>query len=111
MTQKRGLPDIQGALPSQTGSMTPASAILCGLSSTGRGAVGQHRDRPSPSLPRRDPEQHLGERGHPLCLLPLHLGERVRPPQHLLQLLYQLQALLQLAVLILRLQRESRGSK
>ena len=111
MTQKQGLPDTQGALPSQTGSTTPASAMLCGLSSTGSGAVGQHRNRPSPRLPPRDPEQYLGERGHPLCLLRLYLRQRLRPPQCLLQLLYQLQALLQLAVLILRLQRESRGSK
>ena len=111
MTQKQGLPDTQGALPSQMGSTTPASALLCGLSSTGRGAVGQQGNRSSPRVLPRDPEQHLGERGHLLRQLGLHLGQRLRPPQRLLQLLYQLQALLQLAVLILYLQRESRGSK
>ena len=111
MTQKWGLPDTQGALPSQTGSTTPASALLCGLSSSGRGAVGEQGNRPSLRPPPRDPEQHLGERGHPLRLLSLHLGQRLCPPQSRLQLLYQLQALLQLAVLILCLQRESTGSK
>ena len=56
-----------------------------------------------------DPEQHLGERSHPLRQLSLHLGQRLRPPQRLLQLLLrQLQALLQLPVFILCLQRESR---
>ena len=47
MTQSRGLSNTQGVLPSQMGSTTPASALLCGLSSMGRGVVGQHGNRPS----------------------------------------------------------------
>ena len=107
MTRERGLSDTQGALPSQTGSTTPASALLRGLSSAGRGTVGQHRNRPSPPPPpARDQEQHLGERSHPLSQLSLHFQQR------LLQLLLcRLQALLQLSVFILLLQRESRTSK
>lgn len=130
-TQKRGhCPTLQEH-PSQTGSMTPASAPLPGLGSRGRGAVGQHGNRPSPRAPTpRDPErrlgehghlcarpvpaapeQYLGERSHPLRQLRLHLGQRLRPPQCLLQLLLrQLQALLQLPVSILCLQRESRAA-
>ena len=129
MTQKQGLSDTPGVLPSQTGSTTPASALLPGLSGRGRGTVAQHGNRPSlrpPPTPRtqssplestatsacarpRGPEQHLGERSHPLRQLGLHLGQRLRPPQRLLQLLLrQLQALLQLPVFILCLQRESR---
>ena len=106
MTRERGLSDTQGALPSQTGSTTPASALLCGLSSTGRGTVGQQGNRPSPRPPPGDQEQHLGERSHRLSQLSHHFC------QHLLQLLVcQLQALLQLSVFILLLQRESRTSK
>ena len=37
--------------------------VVCGLSSTGRGAVGEQGNRPSLRPPPRDPEQHLGERG------------------------------------------------
>ena len=53
--QKWGLPDTQGALPSQIGSMTPVSALLCGLSSTGRGVVGQQGNRPSLRSPPHPP--------------------------------------------------------
>ena len=106
MTRERGLSDTQGALPSQRGSTTPVSALLCGLSSTGRSMVGQQGNRPSPRQPPGDQEQHLGERSHRLSQLSHHFC------QHLLQLLVcQLQALLQLSVFILLLQRESRTSK
>ena len=54
MTQKWGVPDTQGALPSQTGSTTPMSALLCGLSSMGRGSVGEQGNRPSLCPPPRD---------------------------------------------------------
>ena len=65
-----------------------------------------------PRLPPRDPEQHLGERGHQLSQLSLHFRQRLRPQQRLLQLLLlQLQVLLQWSVFILLLQRESRASK
>ena len=66
MTQKRRLPDTQGALPSQTGSTTPVSSLLCVLSSTGRGAVGQQGNRPSPRLPPRDQKSTL-ESAATLC--------------------------------------------
>ena len=51
MTQKQGLSDTPGVLPSQRGSTTPASALLPGLSSWGRGTVAQHGSRPSPRPP------------------------------------------------------------
>ena len=137
MTQKRGLSDTQGALPSQTGSTTPAPTWNKQQGQgQGQGHGGMAREQafpaPAPSRPsaapwrarpplRRphpppatspDPAQHLGERGHPLRQLSLHLGQRLRPSQRLLQLLLrQLQALLQLAVFILRLQSESRAWK
>ena len=106
MTRERGLSDTQGALPSQTGSTTPASALLCGLSSTGRGTLRQQGNRLSPRPHPGDQEQHLGERSHRLSQLSHHFC------QHLLQLLLcQLQALLQLSVFILLLQRETRTSR
>ena len=68
--------------------------------------MGQQGKRPSPRQPPGDQEQHLGERSHRLSQLSHHLC------QHLLQLLVcQLQALLQLSVFILLLQRENRTSK
>ena len=68
--------------------------------------MGQQGKRPSPSPPPGDREQHLGELSHRLSQLSHHFC------QHLLQLLVcQLQALLQLSVFILLLQRESRTSK
>ena len=65
------------------------------------------------NAPRQAPlKAHLRERGHALRQLGLHLGQRLRLAQGLLQLLLrQLQALLQLAVLILRLRDESKASK
>ena len=65
-----------------------------------------------PRPPPREPEQHLGERGHPLSQLSLPFWQRLRPGQRLLQLLLlQLQVLLQRSLFILLLQRESRASK
>ena len=52
MTREPGLSDTQGVLPSQPGSTLPAAALLCGLSSTGRGTVGQHGTGPSPPAPQ-----------------------------------------------------------
>ena len=66
MTQKQELPDTQGVLPSQTGSTTPASELLCGLSSMGRGTVGQHGNRPSLHPPPRDQSSTL-ESAATLC--------------------------------------------
>lgn len=72
-----GLPDTQAALPSQRGSTTPASGLLCGLQH-GQGRVGQHgtgppraRAAPFTPHPHGDPERRHGERGHPGRLLPL----------------------------------------
>ena len=68
--------------------------------------MGQQGNRPSPRLLPGNQEQHLGEHSHLLSQLSHHFC------QHLLQLLLcQLQALLQLSVFILLLQRESRTSK
>ena len=66
MTQKWRLLDTQGALPSQTGSTTPVSSLLCGLNSTGRGAVGQQGNRRSLRLPPRDQKSTL-ESAATLC--------------------------------------------
>ena len=66
---------------------------------------------PPPRAGDGGPGQYLGEGSPPLRQLGLHLRESLRLPQGLLQLLLgQLQALLQLAVLVLSLWREQSAS-